>query len=218
MTLLEQVSQLSTYVIAGAAALHLLVLFWLSLWARKDRHKIAQTLTRFTEGLPNRSLMDWGAHSSDRIEGFLADIDEVLSEPPGSDNRKILHTRMQILDERRDYLQSLRFDTVWNVARTMIEAYPLAGVLGTICAIGAALAAGDQTTVGSIVGRFGDAIWSTFAGLASAIVLMFIHSFLEPGFSRLSENRSHVRETVAKAKRELTTRSEASTDETAGIA
>ena len=91
----------------------------------------------------------------------------------------------------------------------MIEAYPLAGVLGTIVAIGAALAGGDEASVGSIVGRFGDAIWSTFAGLASAIVLMFIHSFLEPGFARLSENRSHVRETVAKAKRELTTRSDA---------
>ncbi len=34
---------------------------------------------------------------------------------------------------------------------------------------------------------------------------MFVNSLLEPGFSRLSENRLHVRETVAKAKRELST-------------
>lgn len=90
-------------------------------------------------------------------------------------------------------------------ARNMIEAYPLAGVLGTISAIGAALSAPGGGNVASIVERFGESIWCTFAGLASAIVLMFVNSLLEPGFSRLSENRLHVRETVAKAKRELST-------------
>jgi len=210
---LEQISQLSTQAILVVALLHVLAFVWLAFWARKDRHGIAQTLTRFTGVLPHRSQLDWGSHPSDRIEAFLADIDDVLAEPEGSENRRVLHQRMKILDERRDYLHSLRFDTVWNVTRTMIEAYPLAGVLGTICAIGAALAGGDQTSVATIVSRFGDAIWSTFAGLASAIVLMFIHSFLEPGFSRLSENRAHVRETVAKAKRELAVRSDASPDD-----
>jgi biopolymer transport protein ExbB/TolQ len=88
----------------------------------------------------------------------------------------------------------------------MIEAYPLAGVLGTILAIGAALNSPDPETassVGAIVQRFGEAIWSTFAGLSAAIVLMFINGILEPPFSRLSENRLHVRETVARVKREL---------------
>ncbi|TWU65146.1 MULTISPECIES: MotA/TolQ/ExbB proton channel family protein [Crateriforma] len=206
--MLEQVSEFSTHAIAVVALLHTLAFIYLAGWARKDRHDITTTLTQFTEGLPHRSQMDWNAHPSDRIEGFLADIDDVLAEPPGSPGRKVLHQRMKILDERRRYLQSMRFDTVWNVARTMIEAYPLAGVLGTICAIGAALAGGDTASVGDIVGRFGDAIWSTFAGLVSAILLMFIHSMLEPGFSRLSENRRHVRDTVAKAKRELASNGE----------
>src|SRR5690606_15884731 len=105
------------------------------------------------------------------------------------------------------YLHSLAFETSYNICRTMIEAYPLAGVLGTILAIGAALQQGAATeqiaTVSTIVSRFGDAIWSTFAGLIAAILLMFLNSLLEPGFSRLSENRVHVRDTVARAKREL---------------
>ena len=121
---------------------------------------------------------------------------------------------MRILDERRDYLQSMRFETVWNVARTMIEAYPLAGVLGTILAIGSALAADDQASVSVIVTRFGDAIWSTFAGLTAAIVLMLIGSWVEPGFARLAENRLNVREIAAKAKRELSV-DEASTGQRA---
>ena len=88
----------------------------------------------------------------------------------------------------------------------MIEAYPLAGVLGTILAIGAALQGGNenaQKTVANIVRNFGDSVWATFAGLVAAIVLMFINSLVETRFRRLSENRQQVRETVARAKREL---------------
>ena len=206
--MLDQISQLSTYLIAGLAVLHLVAFFMLADWARRERRSLAQTLNRFTEGLPNRSQLDWGTHLADQIDGFLADIDDVLAEPPGSANRSLLRQRMQIIDERRDYLQSSRFETAWNVARTMIEAYPLAGVLGTICAIGAALAGPDGGAVSTIVGRFGDAIWSTFSGLSAAIILMLVHSYWEISFARLSESRGHVRETVSKAKRELAQRSD----------
>ncbi|EKK00726.1 hypothetical protein RBSH_03924 [Rhodopirellula baltica SH28] len=201
--MLELISSYSTVAIVVAALAHLLFFFVLAMWARGDRKKIVQTLQRFTDSLPNRSRMDYDAHPSDQIEACLADIHDVLVEPSGSPHRVALSQRMRILDERRDYLHSLRFETAWNVARTMIEAYPLAGVLGTILAIGAALASDDQASVGVIVTRFGDAIWSTFAGLAAAITLMLLNSFFEPGFAKLSENRLHVRETASKAKREL---------------
>lgn len=201
--MLELISRYAAYVITIVAVVHLVSFIVLKYWADRDRKTIAQTLRRFTDGLPNRSSLDWNAHLSDQIEGFLADINDVLSNPKLQSQRDLLNQRMQILDERRDYLQSLRFETAWNVARTMIEAYPLAGVLGTICAIGAAIGGPDGGTVTAIVSRFGESIWSTFAGLFAAICLMFISSLLEPGFMRLSENRLHVRETIAKAKREL---------------
>lgn len=202
--MLELISSYSAAVITIAAVVHVFVFLFLANWARGDRKRIAQTLERFTDGLPHRSRMDFGTHLSDQIEAFLADIADVMAQPHGASDRVELAKRLRILDERREYLQSLRFETAWNVTRTMIESYPLAGVLGTILAIGAALAASDQASVSVIVTRFGDAIWSTFAGLVAAIVLMFIGSVCEPGFARLSENRSDVREMSAKIKRELT--------------
>lgn len=201
--MLELISSYSTLAIFLAAGLHLLTFAGLILWARADRKRIAQTLERFTAGLPHRSHMDFHVPLSDQIEAFLADIGDVLTEPRYSPDRVKLVERIRVLDERRDYLQSLRFETAWNVARTMIEAYPLAGVLGTILAIGSALAASEQASVNVIVSRFGDAIWSTFAGLTAAIVLMLISSIVEPGFARLSENRLHVREMAGRVKREL---------------
>lgn len=85
--------------------------------ASRDRKTIAQTLKRFTDGLPNRSSLDWNAHLSDQIDGFLADINDVLHNEQLKSQRQLLRQRMSILDERRDYLQSLRFETACNVCQ-----------------------------------------------------------------------------------------------------
>ena len=202
--LLDHLSALSTTVIAAAAAVHFAFFLLLWVWFRRETRVSTASLDRFTRGLKHRSVLDATGSLGDQIEAFLADVNEVLSSPGATDERRLLRDRVNILDEQRGYLNALPFETSYNIARTMVEAYPLAGVLGTILAIGAALASPEGTaSVGDIVSRFGDAIWSTFAGLIAAIVLMFLNSALEPKFSRLAENRAHVRETVARAKREL---------------
>ena len=204
---LSQLSGLSTFVIVAVCGAHLFFFFVLWVWSRRDLKGIASSLDDFTRGLKHRSLLDSSGHLSDQIEAFLADVNETLDPKANSSDRKILTERVHILDEKRRYLNSHLFETCYNICRTMIEAYPLAGVLGTILAMGAALQlnTGTETagTISSIVSHFGDAIWSTFAGLAAAILLMFLNSILETSFLGLVENRQHVRDTVVRAKREL---------------
>ena len=203
--MLNQFSALSTYVIVACFAVHLFVFFTLSLWARRDLRNMASALFDFTKGLKHQSLLDRSAPLSDQVDAFLADVNDVMDDPARAADRRSMHVRMQIMDEKRRYLNSMAFETIYNMARTMIEAYPLGGIVGTVLAIGAALNAdaGGVASVDMIVRRFGESIWCTFAGLVATIVLLFINSFLEPGFNRLAENRQHVRETVARVKREL---------------
>lgn len=204
--LIGEISSLSTLIIVAAFALHVIMFFVLWIWAKRDLRAIATSLYDFTRRLKNQSLLEQRAHLSVQIEAFIADVNDVLDDPSRQEDRKTLLDRMRVLDEKRRYLNSMFFETVYNITRTMIEAYPLAGVLGTILAIGAALEvdAGNQAvSVSTIVGRFGEAIWSTFAGLVAAVLLMFINSMVETGFERLTESRRHVRETIARAKREL---------------
>ncbi len=205
-TLLERLSSLSTTVIVAAFAVHLFAFALLYVWSRRDLRIITSSLFDFTRGLKHQSVLDSTSHLSDQIEAFLADVNDVLDDPSRQSDRRALLDRMRILDEKRRYLSAMVFESCYNIARTMIEAYPLAGVLGTILAIGSALqqdAGSTESGVAAIVDRFGDAIWSTFAGLFAAILLMFVNSVVETGFQRLSENRSHVRDMVARAKREL---------------
>jgi biopolymer transport protein ExbB/TolQ len=203
--MLNQFSALSTYVIVACFAVHLFVFFTLSLWARRDLRNMASALFDFTRGLKHQSLLDRSAPLSDQVDAFLADVNDVMDDPARAADRRALHIRMQIMDEKRRYLNSMSFETIYNMARTMIEAYPLGGIVGTVLAIGAALNAdaGGVASVDAIVRRFGESIWCTFAGLVATIILLFINSFLEPGFNRLAENRQHVRQTVARVKREL---------------
>lgn len=205
---LGQLSSLSTLIIAAAFGGHLLLFWILRIWSRRDLQAIAGTLDDFTRGMKHRSVLDRTGHLTEQIDAFLADVNDVLNHPEQSGERQALLQRLNVLDEKRRYLHSMFFETVYNMARNMIDAYPLMGVLGTILAIGAALQqpADAQTTASGvevIVGRFGDAIWSTFAGLGAGILLMLVNSLVEPSFLRLSENRGHVRETVARVKREL---------------
>ena len=205
---LKYLSGLTASIIAGAAVFHLFFFLLLSMWHRRDLSVIAGCLDDFTRGLKHRSVLGRRAALTNQIDAFVADINDVVNDPTRVKDRAECLRRMHILDERRSYLDSLSFETAGNVARTMIEAYPLAGVLGTILAIGSALQRSDAATnaaatMSSIVTRFGDAIWSTFCGLAAAIILMFVNSLLEPRFERLTQARSHVRDMVAKAKREL---------------
>lgn len=211
---LEYLSGLSTLAIAGAAAAHLLVFLLLLTWYRSDLRAIAGCLDDFTRDLNYRSVLGRSAPLTNQIDAFVQDINDVLADPNRREDRVRCLQRIHILDEKRSYLDSLSFETIGNMARTMIEAYPLAGVLGTILAIGSALQAGDAAqgadaaqaataTMAGIVSRFGDAIWSTFAGLLAAMLLMFVNSILEPRFSRLTDCRVHVRDMVARAKREL---------------
>lgn len=198
---LDPLSRASPYVIVAAFVVHVIALSALWVWSRRDLRNIASALFDFTRGLGHQSMLDATAHLSDQIDAFLADVNDVLDDPLRTADRSALLHRMNILDEKRRYLDSMLFDTSYNMARTMIEAYPIGGILGTILAIGASMQSSVQ--VSAIVARFGDAIWSTGVGLMAFIVLLFVNSFLEPGFQRLSDNRRYVRETVSRVKREL---------------
>lgn len=201
---LSDLSFFSRYIIVAACAVHLAFFFMLWVWSKRDLKEIASLLDDFTRGLKHRSVLGATGHLSDQIEAFIADVNDTLENHNSKENRAALLHRMNILDEKRRYLHSMFFETGYNICRTMIEAYPLAGVLGTILAIGTAMQSSEAaSSVSTIVSNFGDAIWSTFVGLSSAILLMFLNSFLEPPFGRLSENREHVREMVSRAKREL---------------
>lgn len=203
---LSLASRMAAPAIGILFVVHMFYFFVLWGWYRRDIRNIASALDSFTRDVRFRSVLDRSSHLCDQIEAFLADINEVLEKPDRKADRVGLSQRIHILDEKRTYLQSMGFETGYNFCRTMIEAYPIAGILGTIMAIGVVLR-GDpgQDAVQLLVSKFGESIWATFAGLSAAITLLALNSLMETSFDRLSEDRRLVRETMFRIKRVLAT-------------
>ena len=88
--LLNQLSGMSATVIAGVAIFHLLVFFWLMLWARRDLRRMASDFDQFTRELKYRSILERGSNLSDQIDAFLADIKDVLDDPSKTAERQNL--------------------------------------------------------------------------------------------------------------------------------
>jgi len=195
-----------SYVICGLAVVHAVGFVMLWRWSKRDYQSQFRLLEDFTAELSHRSRIAPGGHIADQVDAFLADIRDVLGRDSTDGQRQMLKDRIYVLDERREYLNSMSFEKWTNMARTVIEVYPLLGILGTILAVAAALPALEANDAGAmtnIMRLFGAAIWSTIWGLAAAIILMWANSWLEPEYSRLAEIRVNVRDVVAQAKREL---------------
>ena len=189
---------------------HLFAFGVLWVWWRRHLRVLASALDDFTRGLKHRSVLDGPLHLSEQIDAFVADVRDVIDGDQTSADRELLRTRVQLFDEKRRYLSSVRFETFYNICGTMIESYPLFGILGTLLAMGVGLAArqaetGGTNTAAILVTRLGEGIWATIAGLSATVVLMFINSILEPRFQRLHHSRDAVRDAVHRVKRELST-------------
>lgn len=201
---------------------HFVILLVLWRWERTQTKGLAAYLSNLVRIFSSRADMDPRTTVHDRIDGFIADIREVLSDRQRHEDRERLYQRIVIKDELKPDMQGGRLETLYNFARTGIEAYPLLGILGTVLAIGLGLnaprpvvsavptavearvdapgATRSPDTTGSIIRNFANSIWSTCAGIAFAIVLMLVNALIEPGFDRLAKHRHDVREVIGAAK------------------
>jgi hypothetical protein len=214
----------SHWIIGALASLHLVGFLLLYAWRGRLVREIHAFLSNLVRGFARRG--DEGVLDlDDQIDSFITDIEHVLEQPGDDSEPAELKRRLEIKDETRPYLRSVRPETLYNVARTGIEAYPLLGILCTILAMGVGMparpsaqgveanaaaeapealpAAETVSASGQIVRAFGAAIWSTAAGLISALVLMLVNALIGPALERLIEHRRQVRQIVFAARKRL---------------
>jgi biopolymer transport protein ExbB/TolQ len=196
----------SPWIIGLVGVIHFAAFMALWLNRNKQTRRLEAHLRNIVGHFSTRSDVDPDATIDERIDGFIHDIREVLHSPHRRDDQRKLYNRLVVKEESRIYLHGRRFETVLNVLQTFIETYPLWGILGTLLGIGlgfAGRAMGTVTSSSHIVRNFGGAIWCTVAGLTCAIVLMMVHSVMEPGLRRLTEHRAAVRDVIRSARTEL---------------
>jgi biopolymer transport protein ExbB len=192
------------------AICHLLGFLYLYRERNRQLERLAAHLENLVQGFFSRADRDPYATVDERIDAFITNIREVLSDPSRVEDRRYLHQQLTAKDETKKYLMGTRFETAYSVARTAIEMYPLLGIMGTVLAIGLALHAHVATndvagagTTDLIVRNFAGSIWATLAGIGCGIILLLINALLEPMFQQLLEHRWDVRDVIHAAKTQL---------------
>ena len=195
------------------AAVHLAGFAWLARERTRQSQWLAGHLHNLVGGFTSHADADPYATIDEQIDSFLANIREVLDDPSRPTDLQKLHEQIVAKDETKKYLRGTRFETLYSLARTTIEIYPLLGIMGTVLAI--ALALNNHSSTGNtsadaagmvterIVQNFAGSIWATLAGIGCGIILLIINAALEPGFGRLLDHRVEVREAVAAVKTQL---------------
>jgi len=197
------------------ALCHLFCFHWL--WRERTRQTqwLADHLSNLLQGFSSRADRDPYAGVDEQIDAFLANIQETLDDPARGEDRRRLHDQLIAKDETKKYLRGAKFETLYSLARTSIEMYPMLGIMGTVLAIGLALnspQAGANASMATeqIVRNFAGSIWATLAGIGCGITLLLVNAAIEPAFSRLLEHRWLVREAIAAAKSQMGARNQAS--------
>lgn len=87
-------------------------------------------------------------------------------------------------------------EQLWDFLRTLIEVFPLLGILGTVCSMAVSAVASSEEAASSerlaaVMESFGNAMYSTIAGLGAAAIALVVYGFVakkvEHWFSDLSE-------------------------------
>jgi len=194
------------WIILAFAIVHAGLFSWLAVAHRQMTRRLGGHLENLVRGLSSRSDTDRTQSVDDDINMFLADLQDVIRNPAKLHELEDLRTRLIYKDEARPYLKTASFERIYSLSRTLIEIYPLLGILGTVLAIGCGLAAQANSApesgaaIDAVVKNFGNSIWSTFMGLLFAVIFMILNAFWEPSFQRLMEHQANVREIITAAK------------------
>jgi hypothetical protein len=232
-SILQWLSENASLIICVAAVIHFAVFGLLRFWWSRALKKLQDFLESLLRNIPGTSDRRRDADLDDQIENFLQDVRAILTQDHFQQERAMILTRVLAKKEQRPYLRAKWFERWYNVARAAVEAYPLAGILGTILAMAVSLApaqapetatargtldnaaavareggepamtSAEATAVAGIVTNFRSAIWSTFWGLLFAILFMGVNAWYEPSFMRLVEYRTAVREAIREAERSM---------------
>jgi biopolymer transport protein ExbB/TolQ len=157
-------------------------------------------------GTSNRfQAMTRSPHEGERIDGFLATIQEIIEHPKNEAELEDLSERLTVLTESNNAAATrlpVWFEREHNILRYAIEAFPLLGILGTILPLGFTINSGTSD-ISATVGNFGAAIGTTIVGLICAIALGIINAWWEPSFARLVEQQHRLDEAILSARRKI---------------
>lgn len=151
---------------------------------RRHENILLDVSDNLLKGFLDAPDKDSSAHIHERIQNALQYITDKISTDSSAKND--FRKNAERVNERRFYNRHYKIETYASVMSTLVQVFPLLGILGTILAIAqTAFQSGAQIDVSSLSNAFVLAMDTTILGIAFSILFMVIESTFQPKIERV---------------------------------
>lgn len=171
------------------AAIELYLVIATFFMMKKHELSLLDATDNLLKGFADAPDKDSSQHSHEKIQNALQFITNKIAQ--NSELRKEFCKNAGKVNERPVFGRHYKIEVFASLMSTMVQIFPLLGILGTILAIAeTAFQSGGQIDVSSLSNAFVLAMDTTILGITFSILFMLVESALQPKIERVI-NESH---------------------------
>lgn len=171
------------------AAIELYLVIATFFMMKKHELSLLDATDNLLKGFADAPDKDSSQHSHEKIQNALQFITNKIAQ--NSELRKEFCKNAGKVNERPVFGRHYRIEVFASLMSTLVQIFPLLGILGTILAIAeTAFQSGGQIDVSSLSNAFVLAMDTTILGITFSILFMLVESALQPKIERVI-NESH---------------------------
>ena len=166
----------------------------ISIFLKLKRHEmiLLDVSDNLLKGFPDSPDKDSLAHVHEKIQGAIQFITTKMQQDDGA--RIHFSKNAAKINERPFYNRHYAIETHASVMSTIVQIFPLLGILGTILAIAqTAFKSEAQIDTGALTQAFVLAMDTTILGIGFSILFMIIESTFQPKIERIIDESNEYR-------------------------
>jgi biopolymer transport protein ExbB/TolQ len=183
-------------IIYAFAFVEIYLIFSIFLMLKKHESILLDVTDNLVKGFNDAPDKDSTQHTHEKIQAILQFINNKITANPAV--KKAFAKNVQKVNERPLYNRHYKIEMYVSVMSTLVQIFPLLGILGTILAIAqTALAPGAEVDVSSLSNAFVLAMDTTILGISFSILFMVVESTFWPKIERVISESSEFRSIIS---------------------
>lgn len=150
---------------------------------KKHEGKLLDVADNLLKGFSDAPDRDRSQKAHEKIQAALQFINNKITADPGF--KMAFRKNAEKINERQFYNRHYKIEIFASVMATLVQVFPLLGILGTILAIAqTAFSGGDAVDVSALSNAFVLAMDTTILGITFSILFMIVESSVSPKIDR----------------------------------
>jgi biopolymer transport protein ExbB len=179
------------------AAVEIFLIINIFLMMKKHESILLDVSHNLLKGFKDAPDKDSLQNVHEKIEGALDFINHKINQSP--EMKEDFIKNAEKISQRPNYSHHYKLEIYASIMSTLVQIFPLLGILGTILAIAqTAFQSGGQIDVSSLSNAFVLAMDTTILGIGFSVVFMIIESTFQPKIERVINESSDYKHIVSK--------------------